>query len=144
MIFHIRIFQMDTYTSLEAAFRNLPHTFLPCCQKYPTSEVQFRFFFFFLGVQEVRQYNGGTERPQNYTIFPWTRSRHQPGKDFLCTLGSYQQFRVYFVGETMSYRALNGHGCNTVLNVHATMEDKVMTQRTVAGVCIIRKSVSIF
>jgi len=29
----------------------------------------------------------------------------------------------------MSYTALNGHGCDTVLNAHATMEDKVMTQK---------------
>jgi len=57
---------------------------------------------------------------------------HEPGvinwqQDFLCTRGSYQQFRVYFVGEMTSYTALNGHGCDTVRNVHTTMEDKVMT-----------------
>jgi hypothetical protein len=66
------------------------------------------------------------------------------GHNFLCTWGSYQQLRVYFVGEMMSYTVHNSHGCDTVLNVHATMEDKVMTQRTVAGVSIIWKSVSIF
>jgi hypothetical protein len=146
-------FYRDTYTLLEAGFRNLPHTFLPCCQNYPTSKAQFRFVCVCVcvcvcvgGGGLYRRSDGIVEALKDHRIILFF---HGPGvinwrQNFLCTWGSYQQFRVYIVGEMMSYTVLNSHGCNTVPNAHVTMKDKVMTQRTVAGVCIIWKSVSIF
>jgi len=50
-IFHV---YMDTLTSLDAGFRNLPHTFLPGCQNYPTSEVKWSSDSFEGVVQEVK------------------------------------------------------------------------------------------
>jgi exonuclease III len=79
-----------------------------------------------VGVQEVRQDKGGTERAENYTLFYGAGNEdHQLGIGFFVHKRIISAVRrVEFVSDRMSYIILRGRWCNIiVVNAHAPCED---------------------
>jgi hypothetical protein len=78
-------------------------------------------------VQKFRWKKGGTEQAEDYTFFSGEGNHHhQLGSDFFVhkTIISVDR-RTEFVSNRISYITLRGHWCSiTVLNVHASCEDK--------------------
>jgi hypothetical protein len=80
-----------------------------------------------VGAQEVRWEKGGTERPEDYTLFYGQgNGDHQLGTGFFVHKRIVSAVRrAEFISDRMSCIILRGRWCNIIiLNVHARCEDK--------------------